>query len=176
MVEDGWKLLKPEEVVINLEYESDFKPYLYKLPLELGTFHQLFKHLGTEDVISTKQYVEVLSRIFKNSEGKQLDPSEMRTVKGGFWPIQESARSDFLSKCGATWRTSGTSASTCQVRAADWSGRASWCSARPALQEPDPGQHRGADAGGPQPVLLGKDHGFHTKLIMLFPQKLRPAC
>ena len=48
MVEDGWKLLKPEEVVINLEYESDFKPYLYKLPLELGTFHQLFKHLGTE--------------------------------------------------------------------------------------------------------------------------------
>ncbi|KAI1241977.1 hypothetical protein IHE44_0005487 [Lamprotornis superbus] len=81
MVEEGWKLLKPEEVVINLEYESDFKPYLYKLPLELGTFHQLFKHLGTEDIISTKQYVEVLGRIYKSSEGKQLDPNEMRTVK-----------------------------------------------------------------------------------------------
>ncbi len=38
MVEEGWKLLKPEEVVINLDNESDFKPYLYKLPLELGTF------------------------------------------------------------------------------------------------------------------------------------------
>ncbi|NXY90052.1 SACS protein, partial [Alcedo cyanopectus] len=82
MVEEGWKLLKPEEVVINLEYESDFKPYLYKLPLELGTFHQLFKHLGTEDVISTKQYVEVLGRIFKTFLEEKVHLKELYTVLG----------------------------------------------------------------------------------------------
>lgn len=54
MVEDGWKFLKFEEVVINLEYEVDFKFYLYKLFLEFGIFYQLFKYLGIEDIIFIK--------------------------------------------------------------------------------------------------------------------------
>ncbi|ERE91622.1 sacsin [Cricetulus griseus] len=144
MVEDGWKLLKPEEVVINLEYEADFKPYLYKLPLELGTFHQLFKHLGTEDIISTKQYAEVLSRIFKNSEGKQLDPNEMRTVKRVVSGLFKSLQNDSV-----------------KVRS-DLENARDLVLYLPS-QDVDLSQ-----------CYLGKDHGFHTKLIMLFPQKLRP--
>ncbi|EPY87075.1 sacsin [Camelus ferus] len=174
MVEDGWKLLKPEEVVINLEYESDFKPYLYKLPLELGTFHQLFKLLGTEDIISTKQYVEVLSRIFKNSEGKQLDPNEMRTVKRVVSGLFRSLQNDSVKVRGDL---EGVRDLALYLPSQD--GRLVKSS---ILVFDDAPHYKSRVQGniGVQMLVdlsqcyLGKDHGFHTKLIMLFPQKLRP--
>ncbi|XP_034266196.1 LOW QUALITY PROTEIN: sacsin [Pantherophis guttatus] len=174
MVEEGWKLLKPEEVVINLEYESDFKPYLYKLPLELGTFHQLFKLLGTEDVISTKQYVEVLSRIFKNSEGKQLDPNEMRTVKRVVSGLFKSLQNDSVKV-----RNDLENVRELALYLPSQDGRLVKSS---ILVFDDAPHYKSRIQGniGVQMLVdlsqcyLGKDHGFHTKLIMLFPQKLRP--
>lgn len=174
IVEDGWKLLKSEEVVINLDNESDFKPYLYKLPLELGTFHQLFKLLGTEDVVSTKQYTEVLWRIYRNSEGKQLDPNEMRTVKrvvSGFFkslhndPVE--IRKDLENLRDLTFYLPSHD------------GRLAKSS---SLVFDDAPHYKSRIQGniGVQMLVdmsqcyLGKDHAFHTKLIMLLPQKLRP--
>ncbi|XP_028817389.1 sacsin isoform X2 [Denticeps clupeoides] len=174
MVEDGWKLLKPEEVVINLDNEADFKPYLYKLPLELGTFHQLFKLLGTEDVVSIKQYVEVLCRIYRNSEGKRLDPNEMRTVKrivsGLFKSLQNEpvqTRQDLDNLRDLTFYLPSND------------GRLAKSS---TLVFDDAPHYKSRIHGnvGVQMLVdlsqcyLGKDHAFHTKLIMLLPQKLRP--
>ncbi|XP_075448362.1 sacsin isoform X2 [Ascaphus truei] len=174
MVEDGWKLLKPEEVVINLEYESDFKPYLYKLPLELGTFHQLFKHLGTEDVVSTKQYVEVLSRIFKISDGKQLDPNEMRTVKRVVSGLLKSLQNDSVKV-----RNDFDNVRDLALYLPSQDGRLVKSS---ILVFDDAPHYKSRIQGniGVQMLVdlsqcyLGKDHGFHTRLIMLLPQKLRP--
>ncbi|XP_024139292.1 sacsin isoform X1 [Oryzias melastigma] len=174
MVEEGWKLLKPEEVVINLDNESDFKPYLYKLPLELGTFHQLFKLLGTEDVVSTKQYVEVLWRIFRNSEGKQLDPNEMRSVKRVVSGLFKSLHNDpvEIRKDLENLRDLIFYLPSHDGRLAKSSG----------LVFDDAPHYKSRIQGnvGVQMLVdmsqcyLGKDHAFHTKLIMLLPQKLRP--
>lgn len=174
MVEDGWKLLKPEEVVINLEFESDFKPYLYKLPLELGTYHQLFKNLGTEDVVSTKQYVEVLSRIFKNSEGKQLDPNEMRTVKRVVSGLLKSLQND-----SAKVRNDLENIRDLALYLPSQDGRLVKSS---ILVFDDAPHYKSRIQGniGVQMLVdlsqcyMGKDHGFHTKIVMLLPQKLRP--
>ncbi|XP_067364140.1 sacsin isoform X3 [Channa argus] len=174
MVEDGWKLLKPEEVVINLDNESDFKPYLYKLPLELGTFHQLFKLLGTEDVVSTKQYVEVLWRIYRSSEGKPLDPNEMRTVKRVVSGLFKSLHNDpvEIRKDLESLRDLTFYLPSHDGRLAKSSG----------LVFDDAPHYKSRIQGnvGVQMLVdlsqcyLGKDHSFHTKLIMLLPQKLRP--
>lgn len=174
MVEDGWKLLKPEEVVINLENESDFKPYLYKLPLELGIFHQLFKLLGTEDVVSIKQYVEVLWRIFRSSEGKQLDPNEMRTVKRVVSGLFKSLQNDPVEICKDL---EGLRDLTFYMPSHD--GRLAKSN---SLVFDDAPHYKSRIQGnvGVQMLVdmsqcyLGKDHSFHTKLIMLLPQKLRP--
>ncbi|KAG9491985.1 hypothetical protein GDO78_000478 [Eleutherodactylus coqui] len=174
MVEDGWKLLKPEEVVINLEFESDFKPYLYKLPLELGTFHQLFKNLGTEDIVSTKQYVEVLSRIFKISEGKQLDPNEMRTVKRVVSGLLKSLQND-----SAKVRNDLENIRDLALYLPSQDGRLVKSS---ILVFDDAPHYKSRIQGniGVQMLVdlsqcyMGKDHGFHTRIIMLLPQKLRP--
>ncbi|KAG7223047.1 hypothetical protein INR49_015936 [Caranx melampygus] len=174
MVEDGWKLLKPEEVVINLDNESDFKPYLYKLPLELGTFHQLFKLLGTEDVVSTKQYVEVLWRIYRNSEGKQLDPNEMRTVKRVVSGLFKSLHNDPVEI-----RKDLESLRDLLFYLPSHDGRLAKSS---SLVFDDAPHYKSRIQGnvGVQMLVdmsqcyLGKDHSFHTKLIMLLPQKLRP--
>ncbi|XP_026867820.2 sacsin isoform X1 [Electrophorus electricus] len=174
MVEEGWKLLKPEEVVINLDNEADFKPYLYKLPLELGTFHQLFKVLGTEDTVSTKQYVEVLCRIYRSSEGKQLDPNEMRTVKRAVSGLFKSLQNDpvHIRKDLETLREF-----TFYLPSHD--GRLAKSN---SLVFDDAPHYKGRIQGnvGVQMLVdmsqcyLGKDHTFHTKLITLLPQKLRP--
>uniref|UniRef100_UPI00398E5476 sacsin isoform X2 n=1 Tax=Pristiophorus japonicus TaxID=55135 RepID=UPI00398E5476 len=174
MVEDGWKLLKPEEVVINLENESDFKPYLYKLPLELGTFHQLFKLLGTEDIVSTKQYVEVLGRIFKISEGKQLEPNEMRTVKRAVSGLFKSLQNEPLKI-----RIDLDNVRELGLYLPSHDGRLT----KSNILVFDDAPHYKSRMQGNVGVLmlvdlsqcyLGKDHSFHTKLIMLLPSKLRP--
>ncbi|XP_020793364.2 LOW QUALITY PROTEIN: sacsin [Boleophthalmus pectinirostris] len=174
IVEDGWKLLKPEEVVINLDNESDFKPYLYKLPLELGTFHQLFKLLGTEDVVSTKQYVEVLGRIYRSSEGKQLDPNEMRTVKRAVSGLFKSLHNDpvEIRKDLENLRDLIFYMPSHDGRLVKSNG----------LVFDDAPHYKSRIQGnvGVQMLVdlsqcyLGKDYAFHTKLIMLLPQKLRP--
>ncbi|CAJ1065769.1 LOW QUALITY PROTEIN: sacsin [Xyrichtys novacula] len=174
MVEDGWKLLKPEEVVINLDNESDFKPYLYKLPLELGTFHQLFKALGTEDVVSTKQYVEVLWRIFRSSEGKQLDPNEMRTVKRVVSGLFKSLQNDPVEVRKALEDLKDL---TFYLPSHD--GRLAKSN---SLMFDDAPHYKSRIRGNIGVLMLvdmsqcylGRDHAFHTKLIMLLPQKLRP--
>nr|XP_023669533.1 sacsin isoform X1 [Paramormyrops kingsleyae]XP_023669534.1 sacsin isoform X1 [Paramormyrops kingsleyae] len=174
MVEEGWKLLKPEEVVINLDHESDFKPYLYKLPLELGTFHQLFKLLGTEDIVSTKQYLEVLYRIYRNSEGKQLDPNEMRTVKRAVSGLFKSLQNDPVQV-----RKDLESLRDLTFYLPSHDGRL----AKSTVLVFDDAPHYKSRIQGNVGVqmlvdmsqcYLGKDHAFHTKLIMLLPQKLRP--
>ncbi|XP_063763449.1 LOW QUALITY PROTEIN: sacsin [Eleginops maclovinus] len=174
MVEDGWKLLKPEEVVINLDNESDYKPYLYKLPLELGNFHQLFKLLGTEDVVSTKQYVEVLSRIYRSSEGKQLDPNEMRTVKRVVSGLFKSLHNDPVEI-----RKDLDSLRDLMFYMPSHDGKLAKSN---SLVFDDAPHYKSRIQGnvGVQMLVdmsqcyLGKDHTFHTKLIMLLPQKLRP--
>ncbi|XP_034023953.1 sacsin [Thalassophryne amazonica] len=174
MVEDGWKLLKPEEVVINLDNESDFKPFLYKLPLELGTFHQLFKLLGTEDVVSTKQYVEVLWRIYRSSEGKQLDPNEMRTVKRAVSGLFKSLHNDPVEI-----RKDLDSLRDLAFYLPSHDGRLAKSN---SLVFDDAPHYKSRIQGsvGVQMLVdmsqcyLGKDYAFHTKLIMLLPQKLRP--
>ncbi|XP_043926906.1 sacsin [Protopterus annectens] len=174
MVEDGWKLLKPDEVVINLENEFDFKPYLYKLPMELGSFHQLFKLLGTEDVVSIKQYADVLNRIFKNSEGKHLDPNEMRTVKRSVSGLFKTLQNDPVKV-----REELDSFRDLALYLPSQDGRLVKSS---NLVFDDAPHYRSRIQGniGVQMLVdlcqcyLGKDHAFHTKLMMLLPQKLRP--
>lgn len=174
IVEDGWKLLKPEEVVINLDNESDFKPYLYKLPLELGTFHQLFKLLGTEDVVSTKQFVEVLGRIYRSSEGKQLDPNEMRTVKRAVSGLFKSLHNDPVEM-----RKDLENLRDLIFYLPSHDGRLVKSN---GLVFDDAPHYKSRIQGnvGVQMLVdmsqcyLGKDYAFHTKLIMLLPQKLRP--
>ncbi|XP_078258551.1 sacsin isoform X1 [Rhinoraja longicauda] len=174
MVEDGWKLLKPEEVVINLEHESDYKPYLYKLPLELGSFHQLFKLLGTEDIISTKQYVEVLGRIFKISEGKHLEPNEMRTVKRAVSGLFKSLQNEPIKV-----RIDLENLRDLGLYLPSNDGRLTKSN---TLVFDDAPHYKSRIQGNVGMLMLvdlsqcylGKDHAFHTKLIMLLPSKLRP--
>lgn len=173
MVEDGWKFLKFEEVVINLEYEFDFKFYLYKLFLEFGIFYQLFKYLGIEDIILIKQYVEVLSRIFKNFEGKQLDFNEMRIVKRVVFGLFRSLQNDLVKV-----RNDFENVRDFVFYFFSQDGRLVKSS---ILVFDDVLYYKSRIQGniGVQMLVdfsqcyFGKDYGFYTKLIMFFFQKFR---
>ncbi|XP_078720978.1 sacsin isoform X2 [Lampetra fluviatilis] len=175
LVDEGRKLVKPDEVVINLENEADFKPYLHKLPLELGAFHHHFKCLGTEDNVSVRQYVDVLSRIFVKSNGKHLEPNEMRTVKRVVSGLFKNLQTDSV-----RIRTELENIRDLMLFLPSADGKLVKSG---SLVFDDAPHYKsriyGSNMGVPLLVdlgqcYLGKDHSVHTKIVMLLPLKLRP--
>jgi len=77
LVENGKRLVFPRQISINMQ-EDDLKPHLYKLPLELGAFHELFCAMGATKNPSVEQFAQVLKTIYNASKGRKLDPEEKR--------------------------------------------------------------------------------------------------
>jgi sacsin len=77
VVEDGRKLVFPRQVIIEM-IEDDLRPYLFKLPLELGEFHSFFCKIGATVKPTLKQFSYVLEAIYYASKERKLNPEENR--------------------------------------------------------------------------------------------------
>ena len=84
--------------VIELPTSEEIHPYLYKIPIELGEFCDLFKRIGSSEKVTQSQYVRVLDGIYKSTNGKKLVPSEIqdvyKAVRGFFTAEEETSCSD----------------------------------------------------------------------------------
>ena len=78
VVDVGYSFVKPKQVVINLYEEDQIVPYLYKAPIELGEFKDLFLSLGATLNPTVDQYALVLECIYRETGGDKLHPNEMR--------------------------------------------------------------------------------------------------
>ncbi|XP_019622025.1 PREDICTED: sacsin-like [Branchiostoma belcheri] len=75
-VEEGRRLVRPEQVAINLDQEHEIRPYLYGMPIELGQYHKLFVSLGATEKPTPMQYAKVLEALYVSSGGQPLNPNE----------------------------------------------------------------------------------------------------
>ena len=86
LVDDGRLLVKPCQAVLNMYDTHEIRPYLYRLPLDVGEHRRLFVNLGTTDRATVKQYAEVLSQLRQDAGDGQLVANELqaayRAVKG----------------------------------------------------------------------------------------------
>jgi sacsin len=58
--------------------KDDLRPYLFKLPLELGEFHSFFCKLGATAEPTLKQFSNVLKGIYDVTRERKLNPEEKR--------------------------------------------------------------------------------------------------
>ena len=94
LVERGTRLAKPKQVVLELYESLEIKPFLYRVPHDLGEFHRLFLLLGCSSSVTTSHYAMVLEMLHDQCQGEKLHPNEiqsaLRAVRGFFEKLQEN--------------------------------------------------------------------------------------
>ncbi|XP_066267509.1 sacsin-like [Branchiostoma lanceolatum] len=99
VVENGRRLVRPEQIAINLEADDEIRPYLYSMPMELGEYNKLFVSLGAPEKPTPMQYVKVLEEFYALSRGEPLDPNEKvgthRAVYGMFHSLRPESLINF---------------------------------------------------------------------------------
>ena len=76
LVEDGRRLVRVDQIVIELNKEFEIQPYLYRVPAELVQFKDLFEYLGCASVAHVSHFAMVLDMLKQKCKQKQLDPNE----------------------------------------------------------------------------------------------------
>ena len=76
LVEEGRRLVRVHQIVIELNKEYEIQPYLYRVPAELVQFAGLFQYLGCASVVNISHFAMVLDMLKQNRKEKQLDPNE----------------------------------------------------------------------------------------------------
>ena len=76
LVEEGRRLVRVHQIVIELNKEYEIQPYLYRVPAELVQFAGLFQYLGCASVVNISHFAMVLDMLKQKRKEKQLDPNE----------------------------------------------------------------------------------------------------
>lgn len=94
LVEKGRRFVKAAQVVLELYKDCEIKPFLYRMPAELGEFKELFQYLGCSPSVKSFHYAMVLELLQKRCKTNRLDPNEtdrsLRAVKGFFEALQNN--------------------------------------------------------------------------------------
>ncbi|KAI8499260.1 hypothetical protein Bbelb_230240 [Branchiostoma belcheri] len=97
VVEEGRKLVRPEQIAIELPQEYEIRPHLYGLPKQLGPYHVFFVSIGAPEKPTPLQYAKVLEQYYLSSKGAELaDPNEKNgsrlAVAGLFRSLKASSK------------------------------------------------------------------------------------
>ena len=94
LVERGTRFVEPKQVVLELYESLEIKPFLYRVPHDLGEFHKLFLLLGCSSSVTTSHYAMVLEMLHDQCQGEKLHPNEIQSalgaVRGFFERLQET--------------------------------------------------------------------------------------
>ena len=94
LVEEGRRLVKAEQVVLELYKYHVIEPFLYGMPAEYSQFKKLFQYLGCSASVKSSHYAMVLDTLQKQCKVNTLDPNEtktaLRAVKGFFEALQDN--------------------------------------------------------------------------------------
>ena len=95
LVENGTRFVRPGKAVLELQVKDEIKPFLYRVPPELGKFRKLFQTLGCDEFVTCAHYAVVLKNLQKNCGDAKLHPNELKmcfkAVKGFFETLQEKS-------------------------------------------------------------------------------------
>ena len=93
LVEEGRRLVRVHQIVIELNKEYEIQPYLYRVPAELVQFAGLFQYLGCASVVNISHFAMVLDMLKQKRKKKQLDPNEkmcaLTAERGIFEALQD---------------------------------------------------------------------------------------
>ena len=79
LVDDGNKLAQPFLTYTNPN-QDEIKPYLWKVPVSLGSYFELFARLGVNQQLSADQCAFALSKIREDCNDAVLDPNSQQSA------------------------------------------------------------------------------------------------
>lgn len=94
VVEGGARFVRAEQVVLEMSENLEIKPLLYRIPPDLGEFHELFLHLGCSKSATMSHYAMVLEMLQKQSQGNKLHPNEISSALGAVRGLLEGLQQD----------------------------------------------------------------------------------
>ena len=94
VVEGGARFVRAEQVVLEMSEDLEIKPFLYRVPPDLGEFHELFLHLGCTKSATMSHYAMVLEMLQKQSLGNKLHPNEISDALGAVRGLLEGLQQD----------------------------------------------------------------------------------
>ena len=96
LVDDG-SVVFANQTVVDMYETEEIRPYLYKLPLWLGEFRELFRFVGVIERATSDQYIGVLTHMYGRTKGHELHPNEvlsaLKATAGLFQALRESSHS-----------------------------------------------------------------------------------
>ncbi|PFX28348.1 sacsin-like [Stylophora pistillata] len=96
VVEGGARFVRAEHVVLEMSESLEIKPFLYRVPPDLGEFHNLFHHLGCSKFATMSHYAMVLEMLQKQSQGNKLHPNEINSALGALRGLLEGLEQDTI--------------------------------------------------------------------------------
>lgn len=103
LVDDAKACVLPRQTVLNIYDTEEIRPYLYKLPVELGEYQRLFISIGATNRATAAQYVDVMELLKADVGKSKLTPNELRTaykaVRGLLETLENAPASEFPTSC-----------------------------------------------------------------------------
>ena len=108
-VENGAQLVHASRVVVDILPENEIGPYLYRLPLEVGEFAELFGNLGVSRKPIAEHYAQVLEEIHGEIGDEEMHPQNRFHALKAFICLVEKAEEPEkdLANCSHLYLPSG---------------------------------------------------------------------
>ncbi|XP_019945613.2 sacsin [Paralichthys olivaceus] len=82
LVEKDKELVRTDDTSLFVPHHKDFRPYLYKIPLDDLIYKEFFKKIGVKQNPTAVEYSNVLAAIYAETCDKpHLNPNQLKTVK-----------------------------------------------------------------------------------------------
>jgi hypothetical protein len=99
-VPESLQLIRPRQFATDLTDETEIKPFLNRLPFDLGQFVELFYRLGTKKKPTIQQYARVLTDVHVSAQDRLLSESERKIALDAmrylFILLDKDSRASFL--------------------------------------------------------------------------------
>ncbi|CAC5378607.1 unnamed protein product [Mytilus coruscus] len=82
--------VRANQLIVNLVENDEIVPYLVKLPIEYGTYHELFAKLGMRTDPNINSYCKVLEQIYQHTRERHLSPKEIECTKKAMQGLMKS--------------------------------------------------------------------------------------
>ncbi|CAG2197041.1 SACS [Mytilus edulis] len=82
--------VRANQLIVDLVENDEIVPYLLKLPIEYGTYHELFTKLGMRTDPNINSYCKVLEQIYHHTRERHLSPKEIDYTKKAIQGLMKS--------------------------------------------------------------------------------------
>ncbi|KAJ8319970.1 hypothetical protein KUTeg_001557 [Tegillarca granosa] len=84
----------PEQIILDISSDDEIIPYLFKAPVKYGSFHELFRFLGSKDKLTCQHYAYVLTAQMQIIRDASMSPEDLSVTRKAVLGFFREAQKD----------------------------------------------------------------------------------